>query len=57
MRKIIPSILLFGLLALIGGYLSFGKGSGYYLEIARLLRPAGNVFESWGEWRKCGATS
>ena len=48
MTKIILNILLFGMLALIIGYLSFGKVGGHYVEIAKLLRPPENIFESWG---------
>jgi hypothetical protein len=48
MRKIILNILLFGALALIIGYISFGKVGGHYVEIAKLFRPPENIFESWG---------
>jgi hypothetical protein len=48
MKKIVLNVLLFGVLALVGGYLSFGKMGGRYVEITRLLFPPENVFESLG---------
>jgi hypothetical protein len=48
MKKIIVNVLLFGVLALIVGYLSFGKVGGRYVEVVRLLRPPENIFASMG---------
>ena len=48
MKNIFISIIIFGILGLIVGYLFFGKIAGEYVSIQSIFQSSGNALESFG---------
>ena len=48
MKKYIISILIFGIIGLVFGYLFFGKIAGEYVNIRTIFSSSQNAFESFG---------